>query len=440
MDIRLREIVGKSAGTYFIVTDNSTITDIEETSNLRLVFISSPKGAVNTIFIFQKGDVAGFNTIFGKSSRKQEKRGNYSLKTAEQMLQGGPVAVMNLRAFEDIDKVGVVGINPNTTVVEAKELPYTQCFNTNNLWTIKPKQIIKGLTTGHLLNFANVGDSDSAIFCVKSKSTYSKQTSEGNLTLAGCSLEIDEYPGLNFETMLKDTFVDVYIFNNNFAPATVGTNKYYGHLFDSEGNISVNDIFELSQIPEAGFNRIITGSLIPNLKNELDEEISIDTVMNSSFAETGIIGFINDDLLEMEDEETIDMDGSSYYDAAGKMKEDISKNMLSHVLPDNLKKTVVNAASKPTGKEIDDYLAAEETIKTTNNIINYSVDLVPISDDANETNKFITAMELGIRVGDKIKGTDGSVVEVVAMEILESDVPVAGAAPIVPEEAPDPTA
>lgn len=424
MDIRLREIVGKPAGTYFIVTDNSTITDIEETSNLRLIFISSPKGAVNTIFIFQKGDVAGFNTIFGKSSRKQEKRGNYSLKTAEQMLQGGPVAIMNLRTFEDIDKVGVVGINPNTTIVESKEIPYTQCFNTNNLWTIKPKQIIKGLTTEHLLNFANVGDGDSSIFAVKSKTLYSKQTSEGNLTLSGCTLEIDEYPGLNFETMLKDTFVDIYIFNNTFDPATVGTNKYYGHLFNSEGTISNDDLFELSQIPEAGFNRIVTGSLIPNLKNELDEEISIDTVINTMFAETGIIAFINDDLLELEDEETIDMDGSSYYDETGKMKEDISKNMLSHVLPDNLKKKSVNALSVPTYNEITNYLVNEVEIKKTNNVIEYVVDKVKISDEADEANKFVTAMELGIRVGDKIKGTDGSVVEVVGIEILESDVPV----------------
>ena len=348
MDIRLREIVGKPAGTYFIVTDNSTITDIEETSNLRLIFISSPKGAVNTIFIFQKGDVAGLQTIFGKSSRKQEKRGNYSLKTAEQMIQGGPIAVMNLRSFEDIDKVGVVGINPNTTVVESKEIPYTQCFNTNSLWTIKPKQIVGGLTTKHLVNFANVGDSDSAFFAVKSKSTYSKVTSEGNLTLRNCSMEIDEYPGLNFETMLKDTFVDVYIFNNTFDHATVGTNKYYGHLFDAEGNIKNDDLFELSQIPEAGFNRIITGSLIPNLKNELDEEISIDTVMNRLFAETGIICFINDDLLEMEDTETIDMDGSGYYDEDGNIKPDISKNMLSHVFPDVLKTKKVSVDVVPT--------------------------------------------------------------------------------------------
>lgn len=389
-----------------------------------MIFISSPKGAVNTIFIFQKGDVAGLQTIFGKSSRKQEKRGNYSLKTAEQMIQGGPIAVMNLRSFEDIDKIGVVGINPNTTVVESKEIPYTQCFNKNSLWTIKPKQIVGGLTTKHLVNFANVGDSDSAFFAVKSKSTYSKVTSEGNLTLRNCSMEIDEYPGLNFETMLKDTFVDVYIFNNTFDPATVGTNKYYGHLFDVEGNIKNDDLFELSQIPEAGFNRIITGSLIPNLKNELDEEISIDTVMNRLFAETGIICFINDDLLEMEDTETIDMDGSGYYDEDGNIKPDISKNMLSHVFPDVLKTKKVSVDVVPTAAEIDDYLANADKIKSENNLIDYTVDKVAINGEADETTKFITAMELGIRVGDKIKGTDGSVVEVVGIEILESDEPV----------------
>ena len=86
MDILLRQIAGKPAGTYFITRDNSGVEEIENENKLRLIFINSPKGPVNCVITFAKGDVAGFNTIFGKSSRILEKRGNYSLKTAEQML------------------------------------------------------------------------------------------------------------------------------------------------------------------------------------------------------------------------------------------------------------------------------------------------------------------------------------------------------------------
>lgn len=412
MDIRLRQIAGKPAGTYFIVRDNSASEEIISESKIRLIFINSQKGPVNCIINFAKGDKTGFETVYGKTSRILEKKGNYSLKTALEMLDAGPIAVMNLRKFEDIDKVGAAGINPNTIIVEEKEIPYTACFNTNNLWAISPSQICDKLTQKSLLNFANIGNSDVSIFVVVSK-LYANLTSEGNESLKNCSLIIDEYPGLNFESLLKDSFVDVYVFNNTFDPTTVGTNKYYGHLFNSKGEIDLTNIDELAAISEAGFSRVVTGSLIPNLKNELDEDVSIDILLNQLFSETGLIAFINDDLLEQETPDLIDFDGGSYRKEDGTLKEDVSPYMLSHVVPEIISKSTINFPLKS-----EDDLNVVEAM----NMI-YGTEKVA-------ENEFIGAMEQGLRVGDKIKGLNGNVVEIVGIEILENDVPIVPETPV----------
>lgn len=408
MDILLRQIAGKPAGTYFITRDNSGVEEIENENKLRLIFINSPKGPVNCVITFAKGDVAGFNTIFGKSSRILEKRGNYSLKTAKQMLSAGPIAVMNLRKFVDTDEVGSLGLDAGITVVEEKQIPYTQCFNTNSLWVIKPQQICDKLTAEHLLNIANVGNNDISVFIVASDK-YATLTNLGNESIftAAKTIDIDEYPALNLDALFKDTFVDVYIFNNTFNPTIVGTNKYYGQLFDAEGNLTKENLLKLTQIPESGYSRVVTGTLIPNIKAESGDVISIDQVLNQLYSETGLIAYINDDILESDDQNTIDFDGSSYYDEAGKIKDNVSPYMLSHIVPKEITKAVVKF---PPVSSSD--LTIPEAVEVT-----YGTEKV-------SDNEFLIAKEQGISVGDKIKGLNGALVEVVGMEIIEEGVVV----------------
>ena len=131
MDIRLREIAGKAAGTYFMVTDNSGVTEIEETSNLRLFFINVENGPVNTIVVFKKGDTSGFQSIFGKRLRKKEKQGNFSIKSCLNALTAGPIAVMNLRVFNELDTTQIHGLNPNMSLEEKQTEEYSKLFNTN---------------------------------------------------------------------------------------------------------------------------------------------------------------------------------------------------------------------------------------------------------------------------------------------------------------------
>lgn len=412
MDLKLLEIAGKQAGIYFIVTDNSAVPAAITTSNLRLVPINSPKGPVNTVVVFQSGDTASFENVFGKSTRQMERKGNQSLKTALKCLEAGPVAVINLRSFDDEqDKTQIRAFSANSEKGETQLVPYTRLYNTNQLWTVTPKYMANLLTQKHLLNIGNIGTSDISVFIVVSTHVDSV-TSEGDNTLGKTELEIEEYPALNPEMILKDTFVDVYVFNNTFNVADVTTNKYYGQFFDTDGNVDLSRLEELTEISEAGFNRRFTGSLIPNLTSESGESISIDTVINQAYSETGLVAFINDEVLESDDLNTIDFDGSTFYDEEGNRLESASETMLSHVAPAQIHKTFV--AFPPTSdmvKVIEDQEVIFETERYQNN------------DGTLDETSFIGVFEQGVRVGDRIKGINGSVVEVTGIEIIESNVP-----------------
>lgn len=412
MDLKLLEIAGKQAGIYFIVTDNSAVPAAITTSNLRLVPINSPKGPVNTVVVFQSGDTASFENVFGKSTRQMERKGNQSLKIALKCLEAGPVAVINLRSFDDEqDKTQIRAFSANSEKGETQLVPYTRLYNMNQLWTVTPKYMANLLTQKHLLNIGNIGTSDISVFIVVSTHVDSV-TSEGDNTLGKTELEIEEYPALNPEMLLKDTFVDVYVFNNTFNVADVTTNKYYGQFFDTDGNVDLSRLEELTEILEAGFNRRFTGSLIPNLKSESGESISIDTVINQAYSETGLVAFINDEVLESDDLNTIDFDGSTFYDEEGNRLESASETMLSHVAPAQIHKTFV--AFPPTSdmvKVIEDQEVIFETERYQNN------------DGTLDETSFIGVFEQGVRVGDRIKGINGSVVEVTGIEIIESNVP-----------------
>ena len=89
---------------------------------------------------------------------ERTKRGNFSIQTCLDALKAGPIAVINLRAFDStLDVAGVVGLNPNVTVQEEATTPYVSLFNRSNFWVPNGKNITNILLEQNLLNFANVG-------------------------------------------------------------------------------------------------------------------------------------------------------------------------------------------------------------------------------------------------------------------------------------------
>lgn len=401
MDIQLRQIISQSAGTYFIVTDKSQVATIEAENKMRLFFINSEKGPVNMLFKFAKGDKSGFASVFGKGTRILEKRGNFSHSVCLDGLDGGPIAVINLRKFDEVDTVDICGINSNIDVSELGVAQFTQLFDTNSFWSPKAENIQSLFNENNILNFANIGNGDVSIFVVRSKK-YADLTSEGEKSLLNCSLVIDEYPALDFNMLLKNSFVDVYVFNNTFDN-TSNTNMYYGNLFDNDGNVDLSRIEELSAISESGFSTRFSGSIIPGLKNESDENISIDTIINQEYMSKGLLCGINEESFEISRENFIDIYGNDFFDVDGTKIALTSPIMLSHVVPALL--TTETVAWPLT-------LLTENVAPLTANKITYECEKLTDT-------QFITSFEQGIRVGNKILSIDNKIVTVTGIDILD---------------------
>ena len=305
----LKQIAGKAAGTYFVVTDNSTPSQNEIFTNLRVAPISSEKGNVNQLIIFKKGDTKAFESIFGKKNRRQEKRGNFSHSACIEMIKQGDLGVINLRAFNDtLDKVGVAGMNSDgTNPNKLVTAPYSGLFNPDGFWTVKDNLIVDAVGADCLINFANTGNRDLTVFTVFDNSNVADLTNEGDETLTTMEIEVEEYPGLNPNMKLKDTFVSVFVFENTFNNASA--NEFYGDLFKQvsidgvqttvlEGGLST--LNRLKNIAESGFVSETNGSLIPFLKSEFDSNLSIDVLVNSNSRTTGLTCTINSEVFETE--------------------------------------------------------------------------------------------------------------------------------------------
>lgn len=421
MDIQLRRIIPKAAGTYFIVRDNSQVQELELENKMRLFFINVEKGPVNIAIAFAKGDTAGFQSIFGKPTRKMRKTGNFSIDTCLDALSAGPITVINLREFDnEQDLTQVTTMNANNVVVAGeatKKVPFASLFTTNTFWTPKYDAMNSMFDGENLLQFANVGKHNFSIFVVKSYNRYKELTNEGEKSLASSDLQIEEFPALvgdsnPLQIKVKDTFVDVYLFNNTFGPEA-DTNKYYGHLFGKDGVLPIENMLELTKIPEAGFAKVFTGSLIPNLKSEGGEEISINTKVNMHFMETGLICDINEDVFENEYDGTnpfIDVYGDTIYDfESGAKKSSTPTTLLSHILPEKL--TTEGTSHTNAEPSENAHLTATTFSDVTKIYGTYN---------SEKPKEFIAPFEYGIRAGNTLKGKNESqpVVEVIGMEIL----------------------
>lgn len=403
MDIRVTQILSQSAGTYFIVTSKQTAPPVVADAKTRLIFVNTEKGMVNTIYNFSKGDTTGFTSIFGTAPRLKEKKGNFSISTCLDALKGGPIAVMNLRSFDDsVDKAGIIGLNPNINPEYDDTVAFTSLFNTNALWTPKPKNIPVNFQAASLLNFGNIGSNDLTIFVVKSTDAeVLSLTNEGEKTLSTTVLEIEDFPALKSEMLVKDTFVTVYIFNNNFDPSTVSSNKYYGQLFDNTGNLISGGLPTLQQIAESGFVTKYSGSLIPNLVSEKSAQISVDAIVNQNFVTTGIISFINDELFEENNTDLLDIFGTSFFDGTT-LKPNVSTKLLSYNVPSTLSQAVATYPLTAKSQDVN---------PVQNNLITYGATKV-------DSTNFIGSFGQGLRVGDKLKGVDG-IVNIIGITILD---------------------
>lgn len=307
VDPQLREIAGKSAGVYSLVIDNTRRSAVPVQTTLRLIPINVPQGPVNCLVYINKADYAGFERIFGPIKARDERKGNFSIRTVRHALENGPVVVINLRNFDDTkDLAGVLGASSKCTEVNENvyKVPFRSLYNTDRLWypDHNKMQDITELEN-NLISFGNVGNKKLSFFVRKA------EVSGWDMTVreyyASSKQEFPEY--INPDDLVRDTFLDVYIFGTDLSDNLVNmSNENYGYLFTENGLKSVykengveyDGLELLSQITDAKYVRKYTGSLIPGLTDSSNNSMDLIQLVNADTVNTGMLMHMNEDLAD----------------------------------------------------------------------------------------------------------------------------------------------
>jgi hypothetical protein len=294
----------KSSGVKQLLEIAEPIPTITIPTGARLLIINSRKGRVN--YPITVADYSDYISKFDAINDADERRGNFSARTAKQMLNQGPIYVLNLRKFDDtIDTAGIVELSTSFSTVNnaAKTKPFKKLFNTQQFWKIDKEALLNNTNTEHLLVFGNIGTKAVSIFVRKSKTIQFNQTFQTWYSSLG-----REMPSYVIGTdKVKDWMVDVVIFNNTFD-ATSQSNHSYGYCFDADGNVkkevvnssnlTVDGLTQLSAISESGYVGTFTGSLVQGFKDETGNNIDIIDIINSYVEKTGIIVYRNESIFD----------------------------------------------------------------------------------------------------------------------------------------------
>lgn len=330
----------KAPGTYLVTEDSSQTAVITPPSGARLLIGNSPKGPVGKPILFAQGDWAGFKATFGDISRAEERKGDFSKRSAFYMLQVSAIYYLNLRTFDDnLDKAGKVSLSTNTKYdnLPVEVVPYRSLFNRNQFWSIDSDAIVPLNNTQQLITIANSGTKPVSFFIRKSKASLTSLTFSEWYANQGKTMPDYVYGN----DKVSDWYIDVVVFNNDFSDSAKNTsNTSYGYLFDSIGvrKTVVNELGDqldglqqLSNISASGYLTTFTGCLIPGFINESNQGQDIVQIINSAIDKVGLIAAYNTDILDAASiwEASTDNAGAPIYESNGQ-KKDIPVDIVGH--------------------------------------------------------------------------------------------------------------
>lgn len=284
---------------------NTQLPPVISNARLRFIPINLKKGAVNSLIRFEQGDLQKFKDMFGDIVRKDERQGNFSVRTCLQSLENGPILVMNLRKFEAVDTTNYQPLSTMMTQdlalqngANAKEIEFSKLFSTDRLWAPKASSLLD-VTDKGLFNIANVGSKNISVFIRKSQNSGYRQTI--SKYYQNQNRPVPEY--VNENDLMAETLVEVFVFNTDFSdPVLNMASENYGHLFDQNGlkqtYVTQTGNFDalqlLTTITESGFVQKFEGSLIAGALDSNKKPFYIEEVVNASALVTGLMLKVND--------------------------------------------------------------------------------------------------------------------------------------------------
>lgn len=293
----------KASGVYTIEYDASQ-SIVVTTQTVRLVVGFSRTGPINAPVFLQ--NVSTSRKVFGTIDTFLEKRGSFFHRALETCLQTAPVFGLNLLPLNNVpanqggDAVdyrafALAADEDNGTINRALLASF---YNKERFWFpdetyLQATVDAKPADTGRLFNFVNLGQTVQSIIVVKSQNANKYNVTAQDYYGRG---NVPDY--INPLDYLSDYFVDVYVVQGDWTNlVALAQDPLYSKYFDTRGVIT-SQFANFLGLNDVTLTGSFTGSIIPDFIDNNGSNQSIDVIVNSAVALTGIFCSLNKEKLD----------------------------------------------------------------------------------------------------------------------------------------------
>lgn len=324
----------KAAGVYTLEIDN-TETPIINVSALRLLVGFNPTGVFNRPVLLSNQDDR--NAVFGDVDRRLERYGSFFNRSAQIMLDAGPIFALNLlytderdfcnySAFsldastpnQDVRKSGNMSTDPKLARLYSPPksyvdkggnfigaVSYPMLFDRSRFWKADPDNLayasmaasgsgVKSISQSNLFNVANVGTEDISILVFKPTG------------LTGYDITAREWYGgensipyqwIRPTDYMSDYFIQIVAIKGSWTDfSTYATDPYWSDYFTDKG-VRFDQLDNFLSANGVSIVGSWIGSIIPHFKDKTGAIENIEDKVNSSTTVTGIMMNLNKDAL-----------------------------------------------------------------------------------------------------------------------------------------------
>jgi len=292
----------KRPGIYINEYDNSVLSSNTTQGITNLVIGVSKTGPINTpVLIKTTQDLTNY---FGGIDRTLERKGSFFQRTIAQMIQSSPVYALNLLETDStLDKIEYAPLSTatNNTNDSITTGALSAFYDTTGFWKLSTDSFLSLVANNEnyekrLLNFTNVSGSYITVFVFKTTATGF------DVSMTQWYGSITNVPSYVYPTdYVSDYMVDVIVVAGDWSNyQSLAVDKTFSKYFDSTGLIK-------SQVDNFINDRNVTLlkyyqglSFIPYFRDQNNQNIFIETVINQDTQVTGLFCAFNADLLEQD--------------------------------------------------------------------------------------------------------------------------------------------
>jgi hypothetical protein len=289
----------KASGVYTIEIDASESLVIS-TQTIRLVVGFSRVGPFNAPVFLR--DIKTARRIFGSIDTILESKGSFFHRALETCLSVGPIYALNLLPLNNAPaNEGGDAVDFKCFALAANEQNgnntralYSSFYNKERFWFPDTSYLqatvdIKPTNRGRLFNVVSLGQQVVSFLVKKSNNVtqYSVTAKE--------YYGPDEIPAyIKPSDFLSDYFVDIYVIKGDWTNLQLlSQDPTYSKYFDRRG-VMANRLEQFVSLDEITLIGSFTGCIIPDFLDNNGVNQSIDTIVNSSIALTGMFMTINE--------------------------------------------------------------------------------------------------------------------------------------------------